>query len=62
MLFELSPVAGGAWQYSVLHTFDGRDGFQPDGGLIIDGRGNLYGTTVLGGKFGGGVVFEYSPQ
>jgi uncharacterized repeat protein (TIGR03803 family) len=33
------------------------DGQQPAGGLIMDGKGNLFGVTGDGGK-GGGVVYE----
>jgi uncharacterized repeat protein (TIGR03803 family) len=29
--------------------------------LILDTAGNLYGTTVAGGAFGGGTVFELKP-
>lgn len=32
----------------------------PDGGLIFDHAGNLYGTTKAGGPFYGGTVFELS--
>jgi uncharacterized repeat protein (TIGR03803 family) len=36
-------------QYSVIHTFEKiKDGFQPQG-LAMDGAGNLYGSTGLGG-------------
>ena len=45
---------------SVLHAFidDGSDnGFEPVGGLISDGAGNLYGTTDLGDN-----VFELAPD
>jgi uncharacterized repeat protein (TIGR03803 family) len=45
---------------TVLHNFTGgTDGGQPLAGLIRDGAGNLYGTTLFGG-IGGfeGVVFK----
>ena len=43
----------------VLHSFGtGTDGAQPIGGLVIDAKGNLYGTTSLGGDTGNGTVFE----
>jgi uncharacterized repeat protein (TIGR03803 family) len=47
----------------ILHTFDLNDGGEPDGGLIFDGQGNLYGTTFEGGNSGQGrgTVFELSP-
>ncbi len=60
-VFELTPGAHG-WTLSTLHSFSGEDGVTPNGGLIFDAAGNLYGTTPAGGTgFGGGVVFEMSP-
>ena len=35
-------------------------GAQPEGGVIADSSGNLYGATVYGGKGVGGVAFEVS--
>jgi uncharacterized repeat protein (TIGR03803 family) len=47
---------------SVLYNFTGgADGSQPYGGLVRDGAGNLYGTTVSGGAYGQGVVFTLTP-
>jgi uncharacterized repeat protein (TIGR03803 family) len=52
---------------TVLHSFKGTDGQLPNG-LIMDGAGNLYGTTLGGGKgsecssyHGCGTVFKLSP-
>jgi len=46
-VFELSPKAGGRWSEKVLHSFaGGSDGSLPQGGLIFDKGGNLYGTTT----------------
>jgi uncharacterized repeat protein (TIGR03803 family) len=50
-----------AQTYSVLHSFTGADGNSPSAGLTRDAFGNLYGTTVLGGAFGAGVVFKLDP-
>jgi uncharacterized repeat protein (TIGR03803 family) len=36
--------------------------FKPIGGLILDGFGNLYGTTAGAGAAGGGTVFKLSPS
>ena len=47
-----------------LYSFAGNfsnDGAQPNSVLIFDSKGNLYGTTLLGGGFGLGTVFELSP-
>jgi uncharacterized repeat protein (TIGR03803 family) len=34
---------------TVLHKFSLRDGFLPYGGLVLDSKGNLFGTTAAGG-------------
>jgi uncharacterized repeat protein (TIGR03803 family) len=61
VVFELSPV-GGIWTETVLHSFAGNpDGWGPQGSLIRDAAGNLYGTTHYGGS-GFGTVFELSPS
>ena len=60
-VFELSPNGAGGWTETGLYSFGSNgpsDGLNPDGGLIFDSSGNLYGTTVHGGAFGGGTVFE----
>jgi uncharacterized repeat protein (TIGR03803 family) len=36
------------------------DGASPEGGLLIDAKGNLFGTTPKGGAFRSGAVFELS--
>jgi uncharacterized repeat protein (TIGR03803 family) len=61
VVFKLSPRKSGRWEYSVLHTFTGYDGAQPDANLILDTKGNLYGTAATGGASGGGVAFEITP-
>ena len=44
---------------TVLHTFTGgSDGGEPVAGLILDKKGNLYGTAFYGGANDDGVVFE----
>jgi uncharacterized repeat protein (TIGR03803 family) len=52
-----------AQTFTVLHKFSGFpiDGKNPLAGVIIDGDGNLYGTTPLAGKFGGGTVYKVDP-
>lgn len=68
-VFELTPGTDGKWREKVLHSFDnnGKDGTQPTAGVILDGEGNLYGTTTFGGPLGCyyglgcGIVFEITP-
>ena len=65
--FELSPptTVGGKWTETVLHSFGAtcNDGVWPYAGLIMDAKGNLYGTTWAGGGqyYGDGTAFELSP-
>lgn len=45
-VFALTPDSNGKWKESVIYRFqDGDDGAQPNGRLIFDSSGNLYGTT-----------------
>jgi uncharacterized repeat protein (TIGR03803 family) len=58
-VFELSPAAGGGWTESVLHSFgSGSDGQYPQAAVILDPAGNLFGTTIEGGSYNNGTVFE----
>jgi uncharacterized repeat protein (TIGR03803 family) len=60
-VFKLTPGSNGKWKYSVLHRFTGKDGWSPQASVILDDKGNLYGTTTEGGAYGYGVVFEITP-
>jgi uncharacterized repeat protein (TIGR03803 family) len=46
-----------------LYSFTGQngDGILPYGTLVISSNGRLYGTTIEGGRGGGGTVFELTP-
>src|ERR1043166_517576 len=47
---------------NVIYSFAGdEDGEYADTDLETDSAGNIYGTTVLGGDFGGGTVFQLTP-
>jgi len=70
-IFELTPN-GSSWTESVLYRFGGTEGYSPNGGLVFDQSGNLYGTTETGGSggcpngtvgaiSGCGTLFELSP-
>jgi len=49
------------YRTKILWSFDGADGYQPYSSLILDGAGNLYGTSMQGGVNTRGEVFELSP-
>lgn len=48
-------------QYTTLHRFTGRDGSNPNGGLVLDAAGNLFGTAQGGGLDAHGTVFALNP-
>lgn len=68
-VFELVPLANGAWQERILYSFTGSngDGAYPYAGVTIGPGGVLYGTTAYGGTddlcggCGSGTVFELKP-
>jgi hypothetical protein len=72
-VFEMSPPKqkGGKWTETVLYSFPTpKQGFLPQGDLVFDSAGNLYGATEFGGGHGTtcnsfykycGAVFELSP-
>lgn len=61
VIFQVSP-SGSSWTETVLYAFQNQaDGNSPTGGLILDTKGNLYGTASAGGSQNGGTVFELSP-
>ena len=48
---------------TVLHTFrGGADGLRPYSGLVQDKAGNLYGTTIEGGRSNDGLIFKLVPK
>jgi uncharacterized repeat protein (TIGR03803 family) len=57
VLFQISTTG----QYKVVHRFTGTDGFSPNGVLISDDAGNIYGTTGGGGSHGIGTAFVMNP-
>lgn len=64
-LFKLAPGVGG-WTQTSLYSFHEQQGNGPRGPLVFDSSGNLYGSTLDGGKFSDceqscGVVFKIEP-
>jgi uncharacterized repeat protein (TIGR03803 family) len=61
VVYKLTPSTQGQWTYSVVYKFTGSpDGSSPSG-LVIDQDGHVYGTTMSGGAFSRGSVFEVTP-
>jgi uncharacterized repeat protein (TIGR03803 family) len=60
-VFQLVP-GGETWTESILYNFCSlngcSDGSQPNGALLFDATGNLYGTTQTGGAYANGTAFE----
>lgn len=64
-VFKLTPSG----KESVLYSFCAQvycpDGARPYAGVVLDSKGNLYGTTYFGGTaggtFDGGIVFKLVP-
>lgn len=59
--FKLTPPNPGfkKWTETVLHSFDKfSDGGELNQPLVMDAKGNIYGSTIEGGREGGGTVFK----
>ena len=49
-VFELSPNQGG-WTETIVHSFaGGTDGAEPEGGVLLDAQGDVFGTALAGGN------------
>jgi hypothetical protein len=67
-IFQLTPPLhpGDPWTQTILYKFGrphntGPDGTVPNGNVVMDAAGNIYGTTQDGGNYGYGTVWELSP-
>ena len=62
LLFVIAlSVATATATTNVIFSLEEDEGEYADTDLEVDHAGNIYGTTVLGGDFGGGTVFQLSP-
>jgi len=58
-VFEIAKTADGyASAPTTLVSFNGTNGASPEADLIADRSGNLFGTTMEGGAYNDGAVFE----
>jgi len=55
-------AAAGAQTFSVFYTFAPNIGAGPEGNLVADGQGNLYGTASYGGFADAGTIYEIDMQ
>jgi len=58
-VYQITPEGTKTVLYNFL-GFDAGDGSYPAAGLLMDGKGNLYGTTTSGGTTGNGTIFKVS--
>ena len=56
-VFQMTK-SGNDWTEAPIYSFTGPDGAYPSAGVILDSNGNLFGTTVEGGLYGFGAIFE----
>jgi uncharacterized repeat protein (TIGR03803 family) len=60
--FAIAVLSAHASTTKIIYSFaGGADGEYLDSDLVTDSAGNIYGTSVQGGTFGGGTVFEVTP-
>jgi uncharacterized repeat protein (TIGR03803 family) len=51
-----------AGSVTVMHTFTGPDGYAPRAALVQGADGGLFGSTIVGGTLGLGVLFRVEPS
>jgi uncharacterized repeat protein (TIGR03803 family) len=56
-IYSVDPTG----QEKVLYSFTGQAGANPYGSLLLDSKGNVYGTASFGGSFSAGIVFKVDP-
>jgi uncharacterized repeat protein (TIGR03803 family) len=62
VIYQLAPAAGGTYTESVLYSFgDLEDASTPNGPILLDSAGALYGVTNFGGVFNAGTVYKFVP-
>lgn len=57
-VFKITPAGA----VTILYSFDGTHGANPQSGLVLGTDGNFYGTTSAGGASKKGTVFKITPD
>jgi uncharacterized repeat protein (TIGR03803 family) len=59
-LFEIDASGN----FKTIHSFENsqNDGISPNGSLVVEPNGILFGVTQQGGEFGGGVIYKLIPR
>ena len=61
-VYKLSPASDGSWTETTIHNFNVTvQGQNPYAGVLLDGAGNLYGTTFVAGAVGFGCLYKITP-
>jgi uncharacterized repeat protein (TIGR03803 family) len=61
-VYKLTP-SGSAYTETILHTFGAKgDGSKPDGNVVVNSQGDLFGVTTVGGADQQGTAFELVPS
>lgn len=62
VVFKLAPKTGGGYTESVLYSFGSNaDASVPNGPVVLDSAGNLYGVTCEGGTYNLGTAYKLAP-
>ncbi len=59
---KLTPSGPAGYAEQTLVTFEGSNGLSPSGVLAMDAAGQLFGTTVWGGRYGYGTAFRVTTK
>jgi uncharacterized repeat protein (TIGR03803 family) len=62
VVYETTPAGSYKSLYNFCSQTNCADGSYPQASLVQDAKGNLYGTTLNGGSYGYGTVFEITPS
>ncbi|MGA7354160.1 MAG: choice-of-anchor tandem repeat GloVer-containing protein [Candidatus Cybelea sp.] len=62
VVFKLTPLGSSKYADEILLSFGGRNGAHSYAGLVFGKKGELYGTTSGGGRFGFGTAFKLTPS